>query len=129
MEPGNSDCDFCKRLIRLCSGLDYFPADAEVRRLLIERLHVVSANHEHAKAMINAWLTTETAAPKVADLVKLSKAVRRPGDTSLPPGCNACNSGYWVITENGADRCQCARGQALRSITDSARAAARGANA
>jgi hypothetical protein len=39
MDPGKGNCATCAGLIRLCRGLDFFPADAEVRRLLIERLH------------------------------------------------------------------------------------------
>jgi|SRR5579871_3215993 len=119
MQPAKDTCATCAGLIRLCGGLDFFPADAEVRRLLIERLHVVSANHDHAKAIINAWLTTETTAPKVADLVNLSKKIREPGKGELPAGCNICRGEYWVITELGAMRCRCARGQALSGTAPS----------
>lgn len=32
-----TSCAACAKLIRQCAGLDFFPADTEVRRLLIDR--------------------------------------------------------------------------------------------
>src|SRR5690242_7130247 len=65
MELGKGSCAACTALIRLCSGLDFFPVDAEVRKLLVERLHRLARNHDHAKLMVDRWLETQTAAPKV----------------------------------------------------------------
>lgn len=115
MEPGKGNCATCAGLIRLCSGLDFFSADAEVRRLLVERLHRLAKDHQHARAMIDHWLDTQTVAPKVADLVTLASRVRS-GSDALPAGCEICNGEYWVIGERGADRCTCPRGQALRQM-------------
>jgi hypothetical protein len=114
MENGKGSCSVCTGLIRLCGGLDYFPSDIEVRKLLVERLHRVAKSHEHAKGMIDRWLDTKTAAPKVADLVDLATAVRIASD-SLPAGCDVCRGEPWVVVERGARRCTCTRGQALRA--------------
>ena len=114
MEPGKGTCATCMGLIRLCGGLDFFPGDAEIRKLLVERLHRVARNHEHAKRMIDHWLETQTAAPKVADLVSLAGAVRSE-EKALSAGCDICNGEPWIVTERGAKRCGCARGQELRA--------------
>lgn len=113
MEPGKHNCATCAGLIRLCSGLDFFPADAEVRRLLVERLHRLANSHEHARAMVERWLDTQTAAPKVADLVELATTVCSEPRSALPAGCDRCDGAWFVVTDQGAARCTCARGQAL----------------
>ncbi|HLI85531.1 MAG TPA: hypothetical protein VKV17_16570 [Bryobacteraceae bacterium] len=115
MEPGKGNCETCKRLIRLCGNLDYFPADPEVRLVLIERLHYLARDHQHAKAMIDRWLETQTIAPKVANLVSLAAEVRNVDD-ELPGGCAVCGGGYWVVVDGLAKRCTCARGEALRQM-------------
>jgi hypothetical protein len=114
MELGKGACGTCAGLVRLCGGLDFFPSDAEVRKLLVERLHRLARNHDHAKAMIERWLETQTAAPKVADLVILAGDVRSDSG-SIPGGCDLCNGDYWVVTARGAMRCGCSRGQALKA--------------
>jgi len=88
--------------------------DAEVRRLLVERLHCLAKDHQHARAMIDRWLETRTAAPKVADLVSLASETRTA--QALPAGCASCGGEYWVVGPNGATRCNCARGSALRQL-------------
>jgi hypothetical protein len=110
-----TNCETCKRLIRLCSGLDYFPADQEVRGILIERLHTLARDHQHAKAMIDRWLETEVVAPKVANLVSLAAGTRNEAD-ELSSGCSECKGEYWVVVEGEARRCKCARGEALRQM-------------
>jgi hypothetical protein len=109
-------CVTCAGLIRLCGGLDFFPADPEVRALLIERLHRVAKDHQHAKAMIDHWLDEQRVAPKIADLVALASHVRSASE-GLPDGCSICHGEPWVIGPNGAARCSCARGQALRQMS------------
>lgn len=115
MELGKSSCATCAGLIRLCGGMDFFPQDSEVRKLLVERLHRLAKNHEHATSMIEHWLETQTVAPKVADLVNLAATQRSSQIGTLPAGCDICNGELWVITDRGAKRCSCARGQALRA--------------
>lgn len=112
MQP-DSNCKMCTALIRLCSGLDYFPADPEVRLLLIERLHRLAKDHTHAKAMIDRWLENETIAPKVADLVGLAANVGTSSAPGLHNGCELCNGEPFVVNEHGASRCTCKRGRAL----------------
>lgn len=114
MEPGKGNCETCKRLIRLCSGLDYFPADPEVRLVLIELLHYFARDHERAKAMIYRWLETETVAPKIANLASLATEARNAD--KLPDGCGVCRGDYWIVVDGFAHRCECARGQALRQM-------------
>ena len=114
MEIGKTTCGTCAGLVRLCGGLDFFPADVEVRKLLIERLHRLAKNHDHAKAMIERWLDAQVAAPKVADLVSLAATVQT-GQKALPEGCEWCNGDPWIVTDRGAMRCSCARGQELRA--------------
>jgi hypothetical protein len=94
MEREKGSCAICTGLIRLCSGLDFFPADAEVRRLLVERLHGLAKSHEHAKAMVEHWLEHERAAPKVADLVALAGQVRVAGalTADCEPKCPLCDN-------------------------------------
>ena len=99
MELRSHSCPECTRLIRLCSGLDFFPADGEVRRLLIDSLHGNSRNHDQAKAIIEHWLRTQTTAPKVANLVALARDLRE--NISLPPGCEICRGEPWIITDRG----------------------------
>ena len=89
MEPGKGGCATCTGLIRTCASLDYFPSDLEVRRLLVERLHRLARSHEHAAAMIDAWLETKTAAPKIADLVALANQVSCPHSKSITSACAA----------------------------------------
>jgi hypothetical protein len=90
MEPvKGTNCAACAYLIRLCSGLDFFPADVEVRRLLVETLHCLAEDHQHAKFMVSRWLETETIAPKVANFVALAAQVRN--GPSLPDGCSICD--------------------------------------
>jgi hypothetical protein len=115
METGKSNCQTCTSLIRLCGGLDYLSPDVEVRKMLVERLHRYARDHDHAKAMIERWIETQTTAPKVADLKALANEVRSDAD-SLPEGCRICNGQPWITTERGATRCVCARGIALRHI-------------
>jgi hypothetical protein len=121
MEARKPNCPFCTSLIRLCSGLDFLPSDVEVRRLLAERLHRVAKNHDHAKAMIDHWLDTQTEAPKVADIVRLAGEVQS-GVERLPPGCEICCGQPFVVTDQGARRCTCKRGQALRAMELAGRA-------
>ena len=117
--PGKGSCGTCAGLIRLCGGMDFFPPDVEVRQLLIEGLHRLARNHDHAKAMIDRWLETQTVAPKIADLVNLAASVRAEKPT-LPPGCDQCKGEPWVSSDRSgyavASRCTCARGQALRTL-------------
>lgn len=108
-------CEACTKLIRLCSGLDFFPADPEVRRLLIDQLHRLAKDHQHAQAMVYRWLETEKIAPKVADLVGLSNQVRA-ASQEMPAGCSNCNGDPWVMGPKGMRRCDCDRGQALRRM-------------
>ena len=122
MEPGKGNCAVCASLIRLCSGLDFFPADVEVRRLLVEALHRLAVDHQHAKFMVSRWLETETIAPKVANFVALAAQVRN--GPSLPDGCGVCDGAPFVIRDyefggtrySGAARCACPRGEALRQL-------------
>ena len=108
------NCETCKRLIRSCSGLDYFPADPEVRTLLISRLHCLAKDHQHAAAIVDRWLDTHREAPKVADLAGLAAEIR--ASPGLPAGCEDCAGAPFVITEAGGRRCSCLRGQALRQM-------------
>jgi hypothetical protein len=112
MESGKT-CATCAGLVRLCGGLDFFPSDIEVRRLLAERLHRLARNHQHASRMIDTWLERETVAPKIPDLVRLANDVRAESET-LPDGCEVCGGEAWVVDDRGARRCNCARGQSLR---------------
>ncbi len=119
MEPRNFNCAECKRLVRLCSGLDFFPADPEVRMMLIERLHCLAASHEHARRMIDRWLERKTMAPKVSDLVGLAAEVSSRTET-LPGPCDLCrpHAGNWQVVERRGEefmsRCDCPRGKALQ---------------
>ena len=121
MEPGKRNCENCKRLIRLCGGLDFFPQDQEVQCLLVERLHRLAKDHEHARRMIDRWLDTHTAAPKPADLLALANELRSTGH-ALPDPCEQCRAfgGNWRVTDRGAERCTCSRGQALAAMAHSA---------
>ena len=112
MESGKKNCDTCKRLIRLCGGLNFFPQDPEVQLLLVERLHKVARDHQHAKLMIDRWLDTNTGAPKPADFVTLAAEVGTDDRAGLPDPCDECkgSGGYWAIGPDGATRCNCARG-------------------
>lgn len=113
MDSGKGSCTVCGGLIRLCGGLDFFPVDVEIRRLLVERLHRLARDHKHAGRMIDHWLDTQAAAPKVADLVSLSNNVRSE-QAALPDACDACHGEPWIVPdERGARRCECARGHAL----------------
>jgi hypothetical protein len=107
-------------LIRICSGLDYFPPDSEVQLLLVERLDRLAMDHQHAAAMIDAWIEKQTQAPKVADLVNLSTQVGISLEALPAAGCELCNGLPFVIRERGTysygERCTCARGQAFRRI-------------
>ncbi len=118
MEATNHGCATCANLIRLCSGLDYFPADDKVRGLLAERLHHFARDHSIAKAIIDHWLDNKTVAPKVADLIDLAQRFNR--GSGLPDGCDHCHGEPFVIREGDkgriAVRCSCARGQALRAM-------------
>ncbi|HZT29945.1 MAG TPA: hypothetical protein VFA33_08685 [Bryobacteraceae bacterium] len=62
--------------------------------------------------MVDTWLERSTTAPKIADLIALAGEVMP--NQSFPPGCDVCHGEYWIVTDRGAKRCQCARGQALR---------------
>ena len=114
METGKGNCERCKRLIRLCSGLDYFPADPEVRMLLVERLHRLAKDHQHATRMVDRWLETRITTPKVADLVGLAAEVQT--SHALPEGCGICHGEPFVFGDRGGKRCACPRGQALRQM-------------
>jgi hypothetical protein len=95
--------------------LDYFSTDPEIRLLLVERLHRFAKDHVHAKTMIDRWLDTQTAAPKVSDLASLAAQVRTTSQ-GLPAGCDVCQGAPFVITGDGGKRCDCPRGQALRIL-------------
>lgn len=123
MEPCNgTNCAACANLVRLCSGLDFFPADVVVRRLLVDALHCLADDHHHAKLMIARWLETETIAPKVANFKVLAGQVR--SGPSMPDGCGICDGAPFVIRDyefggtgySAADRCTCPRGEALRQL-------------
>lgn len=129
MELVKGSCATCAGLIRLCGSLDYFPADVEVRKLLVEHLHRLARSDEYPTAMIEHWLEAQTIAPKVADPVNLAASLRSGQLGALPAGCHICHGEPWVITDGGAKRCSCARGKALRAkeiengvIVDTARA-------
>lgn len=127
MENGRQTCATCTGLIRLCGGLDFFPADSEVRRLLVERLHRLAHDHQHAARMINRWLDSEKVAPKVSDLVRLASEVPTTVHAALPLPCPDCEGlpGDFVIVErglySGAARCSCPRGRALAARDAAAR--------
>ena len=121
METGRSNCGTCAKLIRLTSGLSFFPADDEVRRLLIERLHRVAKDHEHARAMVTHWIDTQREAPKVADLFVLAGEVSTSRE-ALPAPCDECapyGGTHRLIIRRGTEfmaRCVCARGQRLAAM-------------
>jgi hypothetical protein len=109
--------------------MDFFPKDPDIRTLLVERLHKLAADHQHAKSMIDHWLENQTAAPKVSDLVGLASLVKNKSNTSAyPSGCERCatpqgGGGFghqltwepFVEARNGSGfvRCSCPRGRAL----------------
>jgi hypothetical protein len=118
-----TSCATCTALIRLCSGLDFFPSDAEVRALLIDRLHRLSGNHDRARRMIDSWLNSNRVAPKIVDLVELAAHLPQSETTTLPAPCDACapfGGTHRLVAQEGfldsLGRCVCARGQALRAM-------------
>jgi hypothetical protein len=112
---GEHVCTECAAIMRPCGNLDYFPVDKDLRRELINRLHGVSRDHGHAKAIIERWRTTQRAAPKEADLIELAGETRNEAD-GLSSGCSKCNGAYWVVVNGEARRCECTRGRALRQM-------------
>jgi hypothetical protein len=64
--------------------------------------------------MVDAWLETEKAAPKIADLVHLAATVR--SKPELPTGCEVCRGEPFIANDSRAARCTCARGKALREM-------------
>jgi hypothetical protein len=107
-------CVVCAGLIRLCRNLDFFSPDMEIRRLLIDQLHGIADDHDHAKTMIYQWLKSSPAAPKVSDFLRMAQETRK--QDALPAGCGQCRGEPFVVQEDGARRCTCPRGQALRQM-------------
>jgi hypothetical protein len=103
----------CTELIRLCTGLDFFPSDKPVRDLLIATLYRVAASDEHATRIIENWLEREHRAPLVADIVALSSELNRtPVQTvrTFNTSCEVCRGSGWKIVSGpygftGAMRC------------------------
>jgi len=115
MESGKRNCPECKRLVRLCGGMSFFPQDPEVQCLLVEELHRLARDHDNAHVMIYKWLYNQREAPKVADLVRLAaehRVVIQPD-----PNCEKCDGSGWVIIErndcSGAERCSCLSRQSM----------------
>ncbi len=113
----------CARLIRLCSGLDFFPKDEEVCDLLVTTLQRVAVDDQHAAAMVNHWLSKTRQAPTVSDLIRLSTEVSAAASKDLPDRCQQCRGDAragrqedWVLTDEGVRRCSCPRGQALLAL-------------
>ena len=133
MQPTKGTCETCRQLIRNCASMDFFPADTQIRTLLIDRLHRAARDHDHARKMIDLWLETATAAPKISDLVSLAGQVRSSGGDSLPAACATCSgppTGYgglfvFVQTDRGeaTARCDCDRGRALQRLDQQREAA------
>jgi hypothetical protein len=65
----------CIELIRLCAGLDFFPADQAIRELLANTLQRCAIHDQHAVRIIERWLETERRAPTVSDIVTLAGQV------------------------------------------------------
>ncbi len=107
-------CIVCTGLIRLCSNLNFFSGDFEIRRLLIDRLHCIADDHDHAKAMIDRWLETSPAAPKVFDFMYMAQVTRK--REALGSGCDVCHGEPWVLGPNDIVRCGCTYGQALAEL-------------
>lgn len=118
--------EVCKKLIQQCGGLDFFPADKEVRTLLVDTLQRVAASEDHATRMISRWLeedcleigkdgTKTRRAPTVADIVALSRTIVAAAATKAPSGCEVCMGSGWMTVEKngvlGSKRCDCARGR------------------
>jgi hypothetical protein len=111
-------CAVCAGLIRLCGNLNFFSPDIEIRRLLVEKLHCIADDHDHAKAMIDRWLELSPAAPKVSDLYRMAQETRK--QEELPAGCPVCRGDPWVVDGGVAVRCTCARGDALARMNHGA---------
>jgi hypothetical protein len=102
----------CSSLIRLCSGLDFFPPAGEVRDLLVDTLRRVAMNDNHAERIISRWLEAERRAPAVTDLIRLAGEVPlsdQPAPRPVNPHCDAClGLGFYFVQRDGyegAGRC------------------------
>jgi len=107
----------CAELIRLCTGLDFFPADAPARELLVETLRRRADSDEHAERIIDRWIETERKAPVPADIVQLARDIPLGAEGAIPGGCPECQGQDWVVQEtkehSAAGRCSCPRGRFL----------------
>jgi hypothetical protein len=92
----------CAELIRLCSGLDFFPKDAVVRDRLIDTLQRLTVSDDHATRVIDRWLERERRAPLVSDLVALAAEVNPTVNrvVLLNYGCPECEgTGFQIVSK------------------------------
>jgi hypothetical protein len=88
----------CGELVRLCSGLDFFPRDQAIIDLLVGTLQRVSANDTHAERIINSWLERERKSPMVSDIVNLAGQVPAGSGRKVNPSCDMCEGlGYMIV--------------------------------
>jgi hypothetical protein len=88
----------CGELIRLCSGLDFFPKDGTICDLLVGTLQRVAVSDSHAERIINSWLERERKSPTVSDIVNLAGQVPAGSGRKVNRDCELCEGmGFMIV--------------------------------
>ena len=108
------DQDAVKRqVLRLSASPALAPREVDGWMELTECCLKHCDNEAHVKRAITLLLEeTRHCQNLVAELMAAIADTRNAA--VLPPGCDVCHGEPWVSTPNGAARCTCARGQALK---------------
>ena len=111
---------FCIQELRRLRHLAFFPDEPDLLRDLAAKLAQLGQSESHARRLVTAWLERSSKAPSIADLNELAETVPAFDSQTLPPQCARCRECNWVTRVQGglecAERCSCARGQALREM-------------
>jgi hypothetical protein len=103
-----------RQAARLDASPTIAPRTEEGLTELVDCLLRCCQNEEHARTVITQLLDGVPRLQSLtAEIVAIAAATRK--RAALPPGCEICQGAPWLMGgQNGAVRCSCARGEALR---------------
>lgn len=101
------------------ANFDKLCEDEERLKALASTLADEAQSEQHGSLMMREWARISQFVPTPADIVEMAGRVGDPSAPEIPAGCERCGGELWVAVTrgetSGVERCNCARGQYLRS--------------
>lgn len=114
--------EWCAEQCQQLEGQDFFVNAKAGIGLLIKTLIRHAENRAHIERMITTWIESTRQMLHPSDVPGL--ALRTSGREKLPEACEVCDGHDYILVvvngNEGAARCQCARGRRLAELDKSA---------